>query len=77
VVLADRGVLFTGDALVNFDYASVQRGLRPHRFNEDRTRALGSLGRLEPLDAETLPFGHGDPWHGEVSRALDLARGGA
>jgi hypothetical protein len=48
VVLADRGVLITGDALVNFDYATGQRGLRLHRFNEDRARALARLTGWQP-----------------------------
>lgn len=74
VSLADRGVLFTGDALVNFDYASGRQGVRPHRFNEDRPRAIDSLGRLEALEAETLLFGHGDPWHHGTARAVQLAR---
>jgi glyoxylase-like metal-dependent hydrolase (beta-lactamase superfamily II) len=75
VVLPDRGVLFTGDALVNFDYASGRRGLRLHRFNEDRPRALASLDRLAALNAETLLFGHGDPWRDGVTQALEVARG--
>jgi glyoxylase-like metal-dependent hydrolase (beta-lactamase superfamily II) len=74
VWLADRGVLFTGDALVNFDYASGQSGVRPHRFNEDRPRAIESLGRFEDVTAETLLFGHGDPWEDGVDTALEIAR---
>jgi glyoxylase-like metal-dependent hydrolase (beta-lactamase superfamily II) len=74
VVLPDRGVLFTGDALVNFDYASGRLGLRLHRFNEDRPRALASLDRLAALNADTLLFGHGDPWRDGLTRALDVAR---
>lgn len=36
VLVEDRGALFAADAMVNFDYASGERGLRLHRFNEDR-----------------------------------------
>jgi glyoxylase-like metal-dependent hydrolase (beta-lactamase superfamily II) len=74
VVLSERGVLFTGDALVNFDYASGKAGLSLHRFNEDRVRATSSLARLEEVDAETLLFGHGDPWRGDVKSAVEEAR---
>lgn len=75
VLLEDRGVLFTGDAMVNFDYASGERGLSLHRFNEDRPGALAALDRLDHVEAELLLFGHGDPWQGGVARALELVRG--
>lgn len=72
VSLDDRGVLFTGDAMVNFDYASGERGLSLHRFNEDREGAIASLKRFEGLEAEVVVFGHGDPWGGGVGRALEI-----
>lgn len=62
VLLPDRGALFAGDAMVNFDYASGRRGLGLHRFNEDRDRAFASLARLAELDADTVLFGHGEPF---------------
>ena len=68
LVLDERGVLFAGDAIVNFDYATGARGVRLHRFNEDRPRALDSLQALAQLDVPTVLFGHGDPWT-EGSRA--------
>jgi glyoxylase-like metal-dependent hydrolase (beta-lactamase superfamily II) len=74
VFLEDRGVLFSGDAMVNFDYAKGERGVKLHRFNEDREGARASLQRLEGIDAETLLFGHGDPWTRGVERAIELAR---
>lgn len=74
VVLADRGVLFTGDAMVNFDYATGRNGLRQHRFNEDRGAALRSLDRLDGIDAETVLFGHGDPYTDGSQRALAAVR---
>jgi glyoxylase-like metal-dependent hydrolase (beta-lactamase superfamily II) len=75
VVLEDRGVLFSGDAMVNFDYATGRRGLGQHRFNDDRELALASLDRLEPFDLETVLFGHGDPWTAGSRRALEVVRG--
>jgi glyoxylase-like metal-dependent hydrolase (beta-lactamase superfamily II) len=74
VVGDDRGVLFAGDAMVNFDYATGETGLRQHRFNEDRVRALASLARLDGVNAETVLFGHGDPWTGGLPRALEIVR---
>jgi glyoxylase-like metal-dependent hydrolase (beta-lactamase superfamily II) len=77
VVADDRGVLFAGDAMVNFDYATGETGLRQHRFNDDRDRALGSLGRLDAVDAEVVLFGHGDPWTQGSRRALEMVRDSA
>jgi glyoxylase-like metal-dependent hydrolase (beta-lactamase superfamily II) len=74
VLLAERGVLFSGDAMVNFDYAAGKSGVKLHRFNEDRERARSSLQQLEGLDAEIVLFGHGDPWTQGVDRAVELAR---
>jgi glyoxylase-like metal-dependent hydrolase (beta-lactamase superfamily II) len=74
VVLEGRGVLLAGDAMVNFDYASGQVGLRQHRFNEDRELALGSLAHLERFDVATVLFGHGDPWTDGLPQALEVVR---
>jgi len=74
VYLEDRGVLFAGDAMVNFDYASGERGLKLHRFNEDREGAMASLSRFDGLDAEVVLFGHGDPWRSGLASALEIAR---
>jgi glyoxylase-like metal-dependent hydrolase (beta-lactamase superfamily II) len=74
VHLPDRGVLLTGDAMVNFDYATGKTDLSLHRFNEDREQARASLKRFEGLEAETMLFGHGDPWTGGLEQALDQSR---
>jgi glyoxylase-like metal-dependent hydrolase (beta-lactamase superfamily II) len=74
VLLEERGVLFTGDALVNFDFPSGRRGVALHRFNEDRERALESLKGLEGTDADVVLFGHGDPWRGGIRKAVETAR---
>lgn len=74
VHIPDRGVLFTGGALVNFDYATGERGPKLHRFNEDRATARASLDVLASLDAEVLLFGHGDPWTSGTDSAIDHAR---
>ena len=77
VALEDRSVLFSGDALVTFDYAAGRRGIAQHRFNEDRHRAFASLARLDAIDADIVLVGHGDPWTGGLRRALEIVREGA
>jgi glyoxylase-like metal-dependent hydrolase (beta-lactamase superfamily II) len=74
VFLQERGVLLAGDAMVNFDYASGQRGPKLHRFNEDRDKAIASLERLDGLEAEVVLFGHGDPWRSGLASALEIVR---
>ena len=74
VLLPDLGVLLTGDAIVNFDYATGTTGPRLHRFNEDCERARMSLERFARLEVETVLFGHGDPWTGGVEPAIERVR---
>ena len=74
VILEQRGVLFCGDAMVNFDYATGAPGLSQHRFNDDRARALASLERLAEVDADVVLFGHGDPWRQGSRTAIDTVR---
>jgi glyoxylase-like metal-dependent hydrolase (beta-lactamase superfamily II) len=74
VVLEDRSVVLSGDAMANFDYASGARGLRLHRFNEDREQALASLSRLASVDVETVLFGHGDSHTDGSRRAVGAIR---
>ena len=74
LALEQRGVLFSGDAMASFDYVSGSRGVGLHRLNDDRETALSSLARLDPIDAEVVLFGHGEPWTGGLPRALEIAR---
>lgn len=77
VALEERGVLFSGDAMASFDYVTGKRGLGQHRLNDDHEMALASLDRLEPIDAEVVLVGHGDPWTGGLRLALDIVRDAA
>jgi hypothetical protein len=43
-------------------------------FNESSDRALDSLTRLEGIEAETILFGHGDPWSDGTQSAIEAAR---
>lgn len=74
VHLPDLGVLFAGDALMNFDYATGEQGPKLHRFNEDRAAAQLSLEVLASLQATTALFGHGDPWTAGLQCAIEQAR---
>ncbi len=74
VHMPERGTLFTGDALVNFDYTTGQRGPKLHRFNEDRRSARAALDKLGSLEATTLLFGHGASWDSGVHVAIEQAR---
>jgi glyoxylase-like metal-dependent hydrolase (beta-lactamase superfamily II) len=75
-LFADRGLLFTGDALVTADPfagrvgpAIVNRGL-----SHDSGAALASLDRLDELTADVLLPGHGAPFTGGVQAAIKQAR---
>jgi glyoxylase-like metal-dependent hydrolase (beta-lactamase superfamily II) len=74
VLLKDRGVLFAGDAIQNYDYATGRTGLQQHRFNEDRQAALESLDHLAELDADVVLFGHGEPWRDGARRAVEAVQ---
>lgn len=74
--LPERGLLFTGDALVSLDPYSARTGPRvvARAGTKDAARALDSLGALPPGRATVLP-GHGRPWTGRVAEAVAAARG--
>lgn len=75
-VLPERGAFFSGDALVTLNLLTGRRGpqLLGRAFMEDSRQALASLDRITALQAGTLLPGHGDPWHGPMSGAVDRAR---
>lgn len=76
LLIEEREVLFSGDALVTLDTWTGATG--PHvftpPFTEDYPEALRSLDRLEGLPAEVVLPGHGDPWTGGVQEAVAVAR---
>lgn len=74
VLLEERGVLLCGDAMVSFDYATGKRGLALHRFNEDVEGARAAVGGLKRFNADTVLFGHGNPWTKGLDRAIDGIR---
>lgn len=75
-VLPDRGILFSGDALVTLDPYTGATG--PHivagAATADSAMALECLGVLAVTDARTVLPGHGRPWHDGIGSAVAEAR---
>jgi glyoxylase-like metal-dependent hydrolase (beta-lactamase superfamily II) len=61
-LLEDRGVLFSGDALVTRDNVTGRTGAQPIRWNADEEEAAASYERLRETEARVVLPGHGEPW---------------
>ena len=74
--LESRKVLIAGDLLCTRNPLTGSRGpqLMPSAFNLSSATMLDSLKKIEGLDAETIVFGHGDPWVEGVAEAVRRAR---
>jgi glyoxylase-like metal-dependent hydrolase (beta-lactamase superfamily II) len=72
----DRGLLFTGDALVTYDGITGHRGpaVVARAFTHDSREALASLTALAAIDASLLLPGHGEPFPGTPADAATQAR---
>ena len=75
-LLESAGVLIAGDELCNGNPFTGREGVQvmPRCTNVSSDQALDSLTRIEGLQAQTLLFGHGDPWAGTPAEAASLAR---
>jgi glyoxylase-like metal-dependent hydrolase (beta-lactamase superfamily II) len=75
-LFADRGLLFTGDALVTYDGTTGHHGpgVVSRAFTHDSGAALASLTALGTIDAGLLLPGHGDPFAGTPADAAAQAR---
>jgi glyoxylase-like metal-dependent hydrolase (beta-lactamase superfamily II) len=76
-LFAERGLLFTGDALVNGDAFSGHTGpaIVSRCFTHDSRAALAALDRLDELKADLLLLpGHGAPLTDGVRAATQQAR---
>ena len=73
---AERGLLFTGDALVTYDGLTALDGPRlvNRGFTHDSAAAMASLDLLDPLPAALLLPGHGEPFTGPPASATRRAR---
>lgn len=76
LLLEDRGVLFSGDALVTLDTARGREGpcILTGPVTEDEEQALDSLSSLESIKADVMLPGHGEPWRHGVDEAVRHAR---
>lgn len=72
----DQDAVICGDTLITHNPLTGRAGpqVMPSGFNRDTLQALDSLSALEHLNAEILLPGHGEPWHGPISQAVQLAR---
>ncbi|MFD9508184.1 MBL fold metallo-hydrolase [Streptomyces mirabilis] len=75
-LFTDRGLLFTGDALVTADGFSDRTGptIVSRCFTHDSRAALTALDRLDELTADLLLPGHGEPFTEGVRTATRQAR---
>jgi len=79
LLVEDRSLLFSGDALVTLDVVCGPRGRQGPQivrgpFAEDTGLALESLEVLAGTNADTVLPGHGEPWSHGVKRAVEIAR---
>lgn len=76
LLLADRGILIGGDALLTLNPLTREEGpsLPPDALNSDPAQARESLGAIESVEADTLLPGHGEPWRHGTAEAVARAR---
>lgn len=74
--LPEAGAVITGDALVTGHPISGRGGpqMLPGFFHHDLAEARSTLDAIAALDAETILPGHGEPWHGSLTEAVEQAR---
>ncbi|MBV9604218.1 MAG: MBL fold metallo-hydrolase [Solirubrobacterales bacterium] len=76
LLFADRGAVIAGDAFVTLDPYTGREGpcVVAGAATADSDQALSSLGALARLDATTALTGHGPPWKGPMSEAVERAQ---
>ena len=75
-LFADRGLLFTGDALITYDGITGHHGptVVSRAFTHDSRAAYASLTALGSISAGLLLPGHGEPFAGTPADAAAQAR---
>jgi glyoxylase-like metal-dependent hydrolase (beta-lactamase superfamily II) len=76
LLFAGHGALFVGDAMCTFNPLTAASGpqLMPPPLNVDNRASLASLDQLEPVEADVLLAGHGEPWRDGVPAGVQRAR---
>jgi glyoxylase-like metal-dependent hydrolase (beta-lactamase superfamily II) len=76
ILLEDRRVLVTGDALATRNPLTGRTGpqIAPDGLNRDSDLALRSLDSLAPLRADLVLPGHGEPFTGGIGEAVRRAK---
>jgi len=71
--------LFVGDELCSLNpfTGSREPQLMPAAMNTSTPQCRESLARIEPLEADGVFFGHGEPWRGGAAAAVARARASA
>jgi glyoxylase-like metal-dependent hydrolase (beta-lactamase superfamily II) len=72
--VASLGALFVGDAFATYAVTTGARGPQVAPFTADAAQAVESLTRLEPISADHVLPGHGDPWTGGIQEAVRRIR---
>jgi glyoxylase-like metal-dependent hydrolase (beta-lactamase superfamily II) len=70
------GALIVGDELCTLDPLTGARGpqLMRRPFNLSSAKCLDSLTRLDGLETEVVPCGHGEPWREGIATAIERVR---
>lgn len=69
--------IFLGDAMTTRSVLTGAMGPRPAPFTLEPAQALGSLSKLDGLDAKWVLPGHGEAWDGGLPAALGRIRAAA
>jgi glyoxylase-like metal-dependent hydrolase (beta-lactamase superfamily II) len=76
LTFASLSALFVGDAFATYAVTTGARGPQVAPFTADAAQAVESLTRLEPIAADDVLPGHGDPWTGGIHEAIRQIRQG-
>jgi glyoxylase-like metal-dependent hydrolase (beta-lactamase superfamily II) len=73
-LFGDHGALFVGDLMCTWHPMRGRRGAQLMAFNTSTPLSFRSLEKIEPLTAELVLVGHGEPWREGPAAAVSEAR---